>query len=581
MSPFPSYNELIKVLRTPPQPTDKSLRVALLADFATQHLAGALRAAGRAHYLLLDIWEAEYGTGEALLKDSTSELYSVGFDYILLFYGSQKAYREFSEQVHKNNFAERKLEILEGIVDELATRTRATIILSNYTENDDGIFGNFANKAKDSFLYQLRKLNLGIMNLAAAQQQLFINDIQALQTRVGRATAFDARLYLNADMMYGLDFTAQVAINTVDIIAAAQGNMKKCIVLDLDNTLWGGIIGDDGIDAIELDSLGAGKAFTDFQYWLRNLKERGIILAVCSKNTEHIAREAFEQHPSMVLRMEDIAVFMANWSPKAQNMATIRSVLNIGYDAIVFIDDDPVEREMIRQSFPEITVPDLPDDPALYVEYLQSLNLFETASYTPADIQRTRQYQEATSRLSAQQSFDSLDAFLQSLDMEASVKGADTFTIPRIAQLTQRSNQFNLRTQRYSVADIERMAADENYSIISISLKDRFGDYGLISVLILKRENTDTFFIDSWIMSCRVLKRGVEALALNEAVRAAQAIGAQKLIGEYLPTAKNAIVKDHYADLSFAEKDARWELDLTTYQPNQHFIRTTEDQYAR
>jgi FkbH-like protein len=414
-------------------------------------------------------------------------------------------------------------------------------------------------------------------------------------------------------MVYGLDFAAEVAINIARMIAAAEGSMKKCIVLDLDNTLWGGIIGDDGIDAIELDDLGAGRAFTDFQYWLRNLKERGIILAVCSKNTESIARDAFEQHPSMILRMEDIAVFMANWSPKAQNIATIRSVLNIGYDSIVFIDDDPVEREMIRQHFPEITVPDLPDDPALYVEYLQSLELFETASYTPADTHRTQQYQDAANRLSAQQSFESLDAFLQSLDMQASVRSADAFTIPRIAQLTQRSNQFNLRTQRYSVTDVERMAQDESYRIISISLKDRFGDYGLISVLILKRESADAFFLDTWIMSCRVLKRGVEALALNEAVRIALASRAgttttgsgqtprgttqydsegfqsmdsgpficSKLIGEYLPTLKNAIVKDHYADLGFTEKDGRWELDMTTYQPKEHFIRITEAQNAR
>jgi FkbH-like protein len=335
------------------------------------------------------------------------------------------------------------------------------------------------------------------------------------------------------------------------------------------------------MDAIELDSLGAGKAFTDFQYWLRNLRERGIILAVCSKNTDHIAREAFEQQPSMGLRMEDIAALMANWSPKAQNMATIRSVLNIGYDAIVFLDDDPVEREMIRQSFPEITVPDLPDDPALYVEYLQSLNLFETASYTLADSRRTQQYQEAANRLSAQQSFASLDAFLQSLDMEASIKGADAFTIPRIAQLTQRSNQFNLRTQRYSVADVERMAADENYRIVSISLKDRFGDYGLISVLILRKADSDAFFLDTWIMSCRVLKRGVEALALNQAVAVARTMGAQKLIGEYLPTPKNVIVKDLYADLGFEEREGRWELDLITYQPKEHFIRITDEQDAR
>lgn len=581
MSPFPGYNDLMKVLKTAPNEADKPLKIALLADFATQHLANAIRAAGKAKHLLLDIWEADYGTMDAMLMNQASQLYSGEYRYILVFLGTQKAYREFSIQSDKEEFAKKKLESLHTIVAQLTSKMRARIILSNYTEYDDGVFGNFANKTAASFLYQLRKINLGLMELAGSTPQLFINDIQSLQARIGQAAAFDPRLYLHADMIYGLDFTAQVALNTVDIIAAAEGQIRKCIVLDLDNTLWGGIIGDDGIDAIELDSLGAGKAFTDFQYWLRNLKERGIILAVCSKNTEHIAREAFERHPSMILKTEDIAVFMANWSPKAQNIAAIRSVLNIAYDAMVFLDDDPVEREMIRQSFPEISVPDLPDDPALYVEYLRSLNLFETTSYTPADPGRTRQYQEAAGRAAAQQSFESLDAFLQSLKMKASVKTADAFTIPRIAQLTQRSNQFNLRTQRYSAADIERMAADEHYHIISIGLKDRFGDYGLISVLVLRREDDNTLFIDTWIMSCRVLKRGVEALALNEAVSLAKVAGAQKLIGEYLPTAKNGIVNDHYADLGFIEKNGRWELGVENYQPKEHFISITEEQYAR
>ena len=284
----------------------------------------------------------------------------------------------------------------------------------------------------------------------------------------------------------------------------------------------------------------------------------------------------------MVLRPEDISVFVANWETKVDNIAFIRSILNIGYDTMVFLDDNPFERAIVRQHIPDITVPELPEDPALYLDYLQSLSLFETASYTAADSDRTRQYQEEAGRAVLQKSFASEAAFLASLDMEAVVKPVDAFSIPRVAQLTQRSNQFNLRTVRYSDAEMADIARNPAYKTITVNLRDTYGDYGLISAVILRQDAQEDLFIDTWIMSCRVLKRGVEGLMLNEIMRIAQEAGAATVSGEYLATAKNGIVADHYQRLGFIQNaGGGWQLDVAGYDPKEHLITITNEPHAR
>jgi FkbH-like protein len=237
------------------------------------------------------------------------------------------------------------------------------------------------------------------------------------------------------------------------------GKFKKCVVLDLDNTVWGGIIGDDGLENIQVGSLGIGKAFTEFQYWVKKLKNRGVIVAVCSKNTESVAKEPFEKHPDMVLKLDDIAVFIANWENKVDNIRKIQQILNIGFDSMVFLDDNPFERNMVRENIPGLLVPELPEDPAEYLEYLYTLDLFETVSYTDNDAERTRQYQIEAQRITLFEKFTNEDDFLESLNMVSVVESFSKFNIPRVAQLSQRSNQFNLRTIRYTEADLEHIAA--------------------------------------------------------------------------------------------------------------------------
>ena len=266
---------------------------------------------------------------------------------------------------------------------------------------------------------------------------------------------FDAPVYVSTEMVLSVDALPYVAARVMDIVCAIEGKTHKCLILDLDNTVWGGVVGDDGWEGLQLGhGLGIGKAFTEFQQWVKKLRERGIILAVCSKNDEDKAKEPFEKNPEMVLKLDDIAVFIANWENKADNIRTIQQILNIGFDSMVFIDDNPFERNMVRQNVPDICVPEMPEDQGEWLEYLYSLNLFETASYSTADKDRTKQYKVEAQRVSASKAFTNEEDFLKSLNMVSVVSGFNKFNTPRVAQLSQRSNQFNLRTVRYTDADI-------------------------------------------------------------------------------------------------------------------------------
>ena len=414
------------------------------------------------------------------------------------------------------------------------------------------------------------------MELANKSAGLFLLDLSSIQNTLGREKIFSPSMYVNTDMVLSLDALPLIASNTVDIIDSIVGKFKKCIILDLDNTTWGGIIGDDGIENIQVGDLGIGKAFSELQQWVKKLKNRGIIVAVCSKNTESVAKEPFEKHPEMILRLEDISVFMANWDNKADNIRQIQRVLNIGFDSMVFLDDNPFERNIVRENIPEITVPEMPEDPANYLQYLYGLNLFETASYSNQDKDRTKLYQIEAERVKSFKKFTNEEDFLKNLEMVSEILPFNKFNTPRVAQLSQRSNQFNLRTVRYTEADVERMASSDDYATFTFTLVDKFGDNGLICVIILKKESNEQLFIDTWFMSCRVLKRGMENFVLNTIVDYAKTHGFSIIKGEYLATAKNGMVKEHYPNLGFAEKEGLFYLQVEEYQEKTSYINTKE-----
>ncbi|MFM7021707.1 MAG: HAD-IIIC family phosphatase [Flavobacteriales bacterium] len=556
----------------------KAIKLAVLGDSATQFLIQALRGTGYEHGFDLQIWEADFNQIERQVYDLQSELYEFQPDVVLVFQSSHKLLGKFNKlpMEARTSLASSAMDSISGIYETLARNLNSKVIFYNYTEIDDAVFGNYANKSASSFLFQLRKLNYQLMEFAAQHPGFYVCDISAIQNQVGKSALFHTSVYINTEMVLSLDVLPAVASRTLDLISALNGKFKKCVILDLDNTTWGGIIGDDGIENIQVGSLGIGKAFSEFQYWIKKLKDRGVIIAVCSKNTDSVAREPFEKHPEMVLRMDDIAVFIANWENKADNIRQIQQILNIGFDSMVFLDDNPFERNLVRENIPGICVPELPEDPADYLEFLYSQNLFETVSFSGEDAERTKLYQIEAQRSSLQQKFTNEDDFLKSLSMCSLIEPFNKFNSPRVAQLSQRSNQFNLRTVRYTDANIEKLAASPEHFTFSFTLEDKFGDNGLICVMILQKKSNEELFIDTWFMSCRVLKRGMENFVLNTIVDFANENGFSKLTGEYIPTAKNEMVKDHYLNLGFEKNGAFWELAVNAYEKRKSHITSKE-----
>ncbi len=551
-------------------------KIALLGDTATQLLATSIKGMAIDRGYIADFFEAEYNQVERQVMDPTSDFHQYGADYTIIFQSTHKLLEKYSNMpvASQASLADERLEFIQTIIDSVKGR----IIYYNYPEIEDTVFGSYANKVESSFTYQVRKLNFELMNIAQRNPEFFVCDIAGLQNKFGRDVMFYPPVYVSTEMVLSIDILPYVASRTWDIIGAAEGKFKKCLILDLDNTVWGGVVGDDGWENIQVGhGLGIGKAFTEFQEWVKKLKNRGIIIAVCSKNDEDKAKEPFEKNPEMVLKLDDIAVFIANWETKVDNIRTIQSVLNIGFDSMVFLDDNPFERNMVRENIEGITVPELPEDPGDYLEFLYSENLFETVSFSGEDIKRTKQYQVEAKRISTKKSFTNEADFLKSLDMVSEVKGFDAFNTPRVAQLSQRSNQFNLRTIRYTEADITRIQESEDYATFSFTLSDKFGDNGLICVVILKKEDSETLFVDTWFMSCRVLKRGMENFTLNTIVDYAKANGFKRIIGEYLPTLKNKMVEEHFPRLGFkpleGTETAQYVLDVDNYENRECYLK--------
>ena len=557
-------------------------KVALLGDTATQLLVTAIKGEAMDRGYSLDIYEGEYNQVERQLMDPTSDFYQFDAEMTMIFQSTHKLgeYHSLLPATKQEQLAEERLSFIASLCESPSFANKK-LIYFNYPEIEDTVFGSYANKVESSFSYQVRKLNYELMNLARQYPNLFICDIAGLQNLLGRQFMFAPNVYMSTEMILSVNALPYVASRVVDIIAAIKGQFKKCLILDLDNTVWGGVIGDDGLEGIELGhGLGIGKAFTEFQMWVKKLKQRGIIICVASKNNEETAKEPFEKHPDMVLKLDDIAVFQANWETKVDNIRTIQGVLNIGFDSMVFLDDNPFERNMVRENIPGITVPELPEDPAMYLEYLYSLNLFETASYSNADKDRTKQYQVEAQRVSLSKTFTNEADFLKSLNMVSTVSGFTKFNTPRVAQLSQRSNQFNLRTIRYTEGDIAAIADDLDSIDLCFTLEDKFGDNGLIAVIIMKKQDDETLFVDTWFMSCRVLKRGMENFTLNTMVERAKSKGFKRIVGEYIPTPKNKMVESHYPSLGFTPLDDepnRYILELDEFQPKECYIIKREE----
>jgi len=557
------------------------LKMAILGNTATQLLATVIEGNAKLEGINLKVFDSDYNQIAFQLMDSNSETYKFQPDFILLFVSTDKLYEEFLDReiAQKRNFATDMLEQLIGYWDMIGQNSKAKILQCNFTEINDRAFGNFSGKIDVSFAFQIRKLNFLLQEKMQEYASVYPIDLLSIQIQLGMDKWHNSVLYYNTKMTCDVNALPYFSKNVTDVLKAMTGQVKKCVVLDLDNTLWGGVVGDDGLGGIEIGELGKGHVFVEFQRWLKQLKQRGVLLAVCSKNNEDIAKEPFISHEEMILKLTDITIFVANWNDKASNIKYIQESLNIGMDSFVFIDDNIFERNLVRNMIPEITVPEMPEDPAEYLDFLQKENLFEIISFATEDQERTGQYQAEFLRKELKNTATSIDTYLKGLDMEGEMRTFEPVKYARIAQLTQRSNQFNLRTVRYAEDDIARISEDDKYITAYYTLKDRFGDHGLVSVIILEKRDKKTVFIDTWLMSCRVLKRGMEEFVINSLVNLVKKNGYTEIVGEYISTSKNSMVSDIYERMGFLNRgDNIYSLNIVDFIQLKTYIKGEYDE---
>lgn len=499
------------------------------------------------------------------LMDKNSSFFRQNYDITIIFESSQTYLDRYYLEKDKSFFAEKQFKRVKAMITNVLNETNSKIILFNLCEINDSIFGNSSSKTEKAFIFQLRKFNYLIAELSLELSRVSIFDFSSIQNQKGRENVFNQSLYLNYKIDVDLDTVPLVSKQLWDIINSQIGKFNKCLILDLDNTLWGGVIGDDGIDKIELGNLGIGKAFSQFQSWIKELRSRGIIICVCSKNFEKTAKEVFQNHPDMKLSLDDISVFMCNWESKVENIIKIQKILNIGFDSMVFIDDNPFERNIVRENIKGITVPEIPEDPALYLSYLIGQNLFESFTYENLNLDRTKLYQAEQKRTKELELHSDLDSFLKSIKMISKISNLDSFNIPRVSQLSMRSNQFNPRTVRYTISELEEINKNPDYICKVFELEDQFGAHGIISFIILNKISSNEIFIENWAMSCRVLNRTMEHFILNWVINFCKSESIDILKAEYVKTDKNKLVENLYLDLNFIQQSER------------HFIAKTKE----
>jgi len=550
-------------LRDRPEP----VRLALLSSSNVEHLLPSLRVAALRRNIWLDVYVPDYGQYRRALLEGNSDLAKfqpeailfaidasafIGPDYIL----DGKAEGHLSQCLAD-------LVSLWRVAQE---KFGAQVIQQTFLPIFPYLLGSTEHRAPGSSAAMVNAGNERLRVLATNENIDLLALDYSLQ-RDGIGVWHSSALWNRAKQEISPTAAPMYGELVVRILAARRGRSAKCLVLDLDNTIWGGVIGDDGLDGISLGEGSAeGEAFLQFQRYTKALSKRGVILAVCSKNDNANALEAFEKHPEMILRRSDIAAFFANWDDKATNLRRIATELNIGTDTLVFADDNQFERNLIRRELPEVHVPELPEDPSLFGATIADAGYFEAIELTREDITRNVSYQ-ATRRLREHKvAAADMEAYLSSLNMQLVWGPFDSVSLKRVTQLINKTNQFNLTTRRYSEAEIEELLNQPDHFGMHFRLVDRYADHGIIGVLIAQRNSDGALKIETWLMSCRVLGRGVEKATLSVLVDEARRLGFKKIVGQYRPSAKNGMVRDLYPNLGFERIAGSDDGDMTCFK---------------
>jgi FkbH-like protein len=543
-------------------------RLGLLSNGTTDFVVPALIGSAARHGVALEVVAGDFGQVVQQALDPDSPVNRAKPDAVLVAVDHRGLPMRSTpgDEAAATATVQGAVETLRTIRDGIQRNSGAACLLQTLAEPPESLFGSLDRAVRGSLYRSLLETNAELPALAQEKGD-FVVDVARLAQAVGLADWHSAQEWNLAKLPFADALCPLYADYVCRVIAVMRGKARRCLVLDLDNTVWGGVIGDDGMEGIRIaEGDAAGEAHRSLQRLALDLRERGVVLAVCSKNQDETARLPFQKHPEMLLRESHIAVFQANWRDKPANLRAIADELALGLESLVFVDDNPAERGHVRQELPEVAVPELPEDPALYARTLSAAGYFEAVTLSREDLERAQFYQDNARRAELQRQSEGLDAYLRSLNMEIFFHPFDATGRARITQLINKSNQYNLTTRRYSEEQIAQMERDPAFFTVQVRLTDTFGDNGMISVVICREDEPGEWEIDTWLMSCRVLGRCVEQMVLQHVVEQAKRRGVHKLKGAYIRTERNKLVEDHYAKLGFTqtsgEEDGRRAYEL-------------------
>lgn len=538
------------------QKESKKIKIAVLSSSTMDGLKEALPAQCRSLGILSEVWVGGYNQYNQEILDEKSALYDFKPDLVILSIDTKSIlgdsffhYYQLSEE-ETQKLLKDALQRIKVLTDTITQRLNCKVILHNFEVPVHSPLGILDNKQKLGFIECIKTINLEMAKQFKESSQIFVFDYDAFCSYHGKENILDYKMYYLGDIQISFKYLPLLCKEYMSYIKPLASLTKKCIVLDLDNTLWGGVVGEDGFEGIKLGPTPEGKPFVEFQNYLLALFNRGIILAINSKNNPEDAYKVLREHPHMVLQEKHFASMRINWNDKVSNMKEIAEELDIGIDSFVFFDDDPFNREMVKTALPEVLVVDMQKDPSLYLKTLMELNDFNSFQFSKEDKQRGQMYVDQRKRQEFRSITTDITEYLRALDMVITIESANSFTIPRISQLTQKTNQFNMTTKRYSEEDIKKMAEDNKTIVFSIAVVDKFGDNGTTGVAIVKKGGKQ-WVIDSFLLSCRVIGRKVEETMLAYILENAKKEGAVTLLGEFIPTKKNILAKEFYGKNDF------------------------------
>jgi len=542
---------------------DKNVKVAILASFTLTGLDECLKVKCAESSITYKSYVGPYNQYNQELFNQSSDFYKFEPDLTFLiidirsFFGKNFHLPYNISPDERKSFVKNKINELENLIQQFNNNSNSKLIITNFNIPSYSPNGIIETKNEFSFHEMIEEINKFLRDISKKNNSVYVYDFNNFISKFGEQNIFDYRQFHLGDIQIALNFIPYLANDLMGYVKPFCSKNKKCIVLDLDNTLWGGIIGEDGFEGIELGHTSNGKAFIDFQKHLLSLWHQGIILAINSKNNYDDAMKVIREHPNMILDEKKFASIQINWNDKAQNLKQIADEINIGTNSMVFFDDDKINQERIKQEFPEVLTIELPKDPSQYSSILKELNDFNVLQRTDEDTKRGEMYAQQRERNELKQSISNLDDFLKQLNIQVKIKKSNEFLIPRISQLTLKTNQFNLTTKRYHEEEIRELTNNTNFEVGCAQVIDKFGDNGITGVYIVDK-NEKSWIIDTFLLSCRIMGRGIENAILSHILKDAKQNGVEEIRAEFIPTEKNKPSENFLSDFGFKKQENFW-----------------------